>query len=619
MQWMALGNLGFLAIIPVILALYLLKRKYEDQEVSSTLLWQKTLQNWEVTRPWQKLRRSLLLFLQLLAALLLVLALIRPAIPAEGAVTDHTVLVIDVSASMLTREGDATRIELAKAGARKLIETMGAKQTVTLLAAGREPQVLLAKSSDKAALLGKLDSLAATLGTSDLRAALSLAQAIAATEAGSGIIWYGDGGSERITGMDAGTAGSSFRFVQEGRTDENSAIGAFVTQPGEQGTDGLLRIDNYGKKAKTGKATIYDGEGQLVETSDFSVEPNDSRSLPFHSLPPGPAYRAVISVDGDGLAQDNEAWSVPFAAQKARAVLVSPEGNRFLSQVLKTGNLLSVETMDKLPTKADGAADLWIFDRVVPDVLPPGNVMLIGPQRKTAWLPVLGERELTHEAQAAPDEPLLKYVDWKDVHVAQAAALGEMPGMHSLVKSGEIDLVRSGTINNQRAVIVSFDLHDSDFPLRPAFPIFMQNALSWLLPKQSSPITGAQPGEAVTIPLTPGASSRTLVLPDGSQEKIAAEGSSWLLQVPQQAGLYRLEEEVGGARQGRYFSVRPALAESDITPRVMSVASAASGGQKGDAAQSAATTAGSRELATWLAALALLAVFAEWRVYQRGY
>lgn len=618
MQWMALGNLGFLVIIPVILALYLLKRKYEDQEVSSTLLWSKTLQNWEVTRPWQKLRRNLLMFLQLLAALILVMALMRPAIPAEGAVADHTVIVIDTSASMLAREGEKTRIELAVAGARSIIQNLGSKQSLTLIAADREPQLLLSKSSDKAALLQKLDSLSAGLGSADLRAALSLAQAVAATVDGSGIIWYGDGGSERITGTAATVAGSSFRFVQVGRTSENSAIGAFVTQTGAKGNDGLLRIDNYGSEAKAGKATIYDLSGKLVETSDFSVEANGSYSLSFRDLPSSPAYRAVISVDKDGLAQDNEVWSVPFVADKARAVLVSPEGNRFLSQVLKTGGLLSVETMDRLPVKTDGPADLWIFDRVVPDVLPQGNVLLIAPERKTAWLPYSGEREIQYVAQATANDPLLKYVDWKDVHVAKAAALGEIPGMHSLVRAGELDLVRSGTIGNQRAVIVSFDLHNSDFPLRPAFPIFMQNALAWLSPKQSEPIASAQPGEAVSVPLTPGASSRSLGLPDGSSQRVSAEGSAWLLQVPQQIGLYRMEEEVGGTKQVRYFGAALASVESDIQPRSMSIASAVAGDQEQKNAQPF-ETAGTRELAYWLAALALLVVFAEWRVYQRGY
>lgn len=619
MQWMALGNLGFLLIIPVILALYLLKRKYEDHHVSSTLLWKKTLQNWEVMRPWQKLRRSLLLFLQLLAALLLVLALIRPALPAEGATADHTVLVIDTSASMLTREGDHSRFELAIKGARQIVENLGSKQTVTLIDAGRKPRVLLSKSSDKAALLHELDLLSAHLGKSDLRAALSLASAIAATEEGSGIIWYGDGGAERITGTDAVFAGSSFRFVQVGRTNENSGIGVFVTQPGEKGMDGLLRIDNHGSRPTAGKATVYDLDGKLVDAGDFTVEANGSHSLSFRNLPQSPAYRAVISVEPDGLAEDNEMWSVPFIGEKARAVFVSPNGNRFVSQVLKTGDLLTVETMDKLPDKTDGSADVWIFDRVVPDVLPQGNVLLIAPDRKTSWLPYTGEKEIKFSAEAKQDDLLLKYVDLKDVHVTQAAALGEMPGMHSLVRSGELDLIRSGTIKGQRMVIVTFDLHQSDFALRPAFPIFMQNAIAWLSPKQSSPISSAEAGEALIVPLTPGASSRTLVFPDGTRQKVTAEGTSWLMQVPQQTGLYRLEEVLAGGKQIRYFGVSLNAAESDIAPRPMSVASQSAVNPEEKRTTQTTQTPGSKELTYWLAALALLAVFAEWRVYQRGY
>ncbi|TGV24489.1 hypothetical protein EN829_044345, partial [Mesorhizobium sp. M00.F.Ca.ET.186.01.1.1] len=51
MQWMGLSNIWFALIIPAIIVLYLLKRKVEDRVVPSTLLWQRTLQNWEAVRP----------------------------------------------------------------------------------------------------------------------------------------------------------------------------------------------------------------------------------------------------------------------------------------------------------------------------------------------------------------------------------------------------------------------------------------------------------------------------------------------------------------------------------------------------------------------------------------
>ena len=68
-----LGLIGLLAL-PVIVALWMLKLRRPEREVSSTFLWQHLVRDVEANSPWQRLRRSLLLLLQLLCALLLVAA-----------------------------------------------------------------------------------------------------------------------------------------------------------------------------------------------------------------------------------------------------------------------------------------------------------------------------------------------------------------------------------------------------------------------------------------------------------------------------------------------------------------------------------------------------------------
>jgi hypothetical protein len=71
--------LGLLAV-PVII-LYMLRLRRREVLVSSTMLWQKLMRDREANAPWQRLRRNLLLFLQLLILAALVLALARPFLP----------------------------------------------------------------------------------------------------------------------------------------------------------------------------------------------------------------------------------------------------------------------------------------------------------------------------------------------------------------------------------------------------------------------------------------------------------------------------------------------------------------------------------------------------------
>ncbi|MFM1650615.1 vWA domain-containing protein [Brevibacillus sp. B_LB10_24] len=620
MQWLSPHYLGFALIIPAILLLYLLKRKYENREVASILLWQQMLTELEVSRPFQKLRQNLLLFLQLLAALLIVLALLQPAWPTEdGAIARHTVLVLDSSGSMLAREGEFTRFESAKQEAKKVIEKLGPDQSITLIEAGKVPKVLLSDSSDQTALQDALDAVTVRPGTADSRAALSLAKAIASAEPDSGIIWIGDGGGEEIPAAESDAINlQSFRFVQAGTAAENVAIGTFATQKTAQGADGLLRIDNYGAKEKKGKVTIYDVNQQLLDAAPFELAPHGSHSAVFHSLPASPAYRAVIDVEQDGLQEDNELWSVPYLAEKGRSALVSPGGNRFLYEVLKIGGRFDVEQLNTAEAAAANPADVWVFDGVVPDKLPEGNVLLINPDRAVHWLPYKGKQQVASGWDVLDQaSPLLQHVDWSQVHVDSIARLGQLAGMRGLIRTGEDNAVLAGTIDGRRVVIIAFDLHQSDLVLRPAFPIFMQNALTWLSPVQSLPIGGGHPGEPLEIPLTPGAVKRVLTLPDGTSEVLSAQGTSFVYAVPEQVGLYRLEEQQGEGKLTRYFSVQMREAESQIAPRRMHVAA---GQAQAEQSEQAPQAAGSyQDLTFWLVLLALIIVFAEWRVYQRGY
>src|SRR5881227_2347040 len=90
-----------LAGVPAgILLLYFLKLRRRPVQVPSTLLWRRSLEDLHVNSLFQRLRRNLLLFLQLLAVLLAMLALTGPRIRGTTGPGQRYVLAIDTSASM---------------------------------------------------------------------------------------------------------------------------------------------------------------------------------------------------------------------------------------------------------------------------------------------------------------------------------------------------------------------------------------------------------------------------------------------------------------------------------------------------------------------------------------
>ena len=78
MSFLAPVAFAALAIAIPILLLYMLRLRRREVLISSTFLWRQVVRDTEANTPWQRLRRNLLLFLQLLILLLLVLALAPP-------------------------------------------------------------------------------------------------------------------------------------------------------------------------------------------------------------------------------------------------------------------------------------------------------------------------------------------------------------------------------------------------------------------------------------------------------------------------------------------------------------------------------------------------------------
>src|SRR6185503_2611383 len=116
---------GLLAIVPpAIIALYFLKLKRQPLEVPSTYLWSRAIEDFHVNSLCQRLRQSLLLFLQLLLIGLLAFTLLRPGWKGTELVGKRYIFLIVTSASMGATDTSPTRLDEAKRQVVALIEQM---------------------------------------------------------------------------------------------------------------------------------------------------------------------------------------------------------------------------------------------------------------------------------------------------------------------------------------------------------------------------------------------------------------------------------------------------------------------------------------------------------------
>src|SRR4051812_11103178 len=126
--------LGFLALVPVIVLFYILRAQYERVPVPSTLLWRNVVRDTEGRPTWRSPMRSILLFLQILAAILGALALTRPA--TLGQTARNHILILDASSSMQANDVGPSRFEEAKRAAGDVIRGAQDGDTFALLRMG---------------------------------------------------------------------------------------------------------------------------------------------------------------------------------------------------------------------------------------------------------------------------------------------------------------------------------------------------------------------------------------------------------------------------------------------------------------------------------------------------
>jgi len=601
--------LGLLAG-PIIL-LYMLRLRRQEVPVSSVMLWEKLLRDREANAPWQRLRRNLLLLLQLLVLAALVLALARPFWPIPTIASGSVVVLLDGSASMLATDVEPNRFTAATREVERLINSLSGQDRMTIILVGQAPTVLAAAANDRSLLRQALAEATALPVTADWEAAFALAAGAAQGFQDATILLISDGGVRgNLPPLPA-----ELVYLPIGTASESLAISALATRPTAAELQLLASVTNYGRQAQQTLLTL-NVDGRLFDSRRLNIPARETTSLTWE-LPLGTmAVNAQLEPQGeDFLAADNQAWAVNQGGLDRRILLVTA-GNLFLEQIFTVlPNLTSFKASPAAVASqslGDGF-DLTVWDGVaLPEPLPDGDLLIINPQGENPLLRVTGIFTATSLSRLS-DSPLTQYVEWGDLRIRQAQQVAA-PWAETVIGAEGGPLLLAGERDGRRIVILTFDLRDSDLPLRIAFPILMANITEWLNPGQIVERHNYQPGDLVALKPPPGSTAVIITYPNGRQHTLIpgedglAINDTWL------TGLYQLTlREPGGERPGGYFAVNlfdPH--ESDIA-----VAAAVQIGETA-VVQASDEDVGQREIWPWLALAALLLLMGEWWVFYRG-
>lgn len=610
--------LGLLAI-PVIL-FYMLRLRRKEVVVSSTMLWQKLLRDRQANTPWQRLRRNLLLFLQLIILAFLVFALARPFLPVPSIAHGNVVVLLDGSASMLATDQSPNRFAVAKSEIERLIAGLAGQDQMTIIQVGQTPQVLVSASNEKSLLRKVISAAQAKLEVADWPAAIALASGASQGFQDARIIIVSDGGiTENLPPISA-----EIVYVKIGDKPDNLAISALNSRSTDEGEQVFVGITNYGPK-ETETILNLMVNGSLHDSERVRIPGNNTVNI-IKNLPGDSSIiEAHLSEnDGDFLAHDNRVWTVPQQDEEVRILIVGA-GNRFLEtaySALPNVQVFLAEADQPLAAEQTNEFDIVVFDRVpLPIDLPQTNLLLIDPsnqigdEKQVPGRPFItnGYFEDTNVVRLS-DDPLLEFVDWGNVNVRQARSI-EAPWARPLVAGEGGPLLLSGEYEGRRTAILTFALQESDLPLQIAFPVLIANLTDWLSPGQ--PIETAEslfPGEPIALRPDLTASAVVITKPSGEiwTSEIGTEPT--IFAETGELGVYevRYRDNSGETAAGHFAVNMSESIESNIIPK-----ESLKIGQV-EVMHAERNDIGQRELWPWFVTATLAILMLEWWIYHRG-
>ena len=569
-----LALLGLL-FIPAVVAMYLLKLRRHDRLVPSTLLWTQLPSDVEANAPWQKLRRSLLLLLQLLLVAILALLAARPFLERPAGLARDVVLVLDTSASMAATDESPNRLEAAKAAVLVALRELPAGGKVSLVTADRTARIVVNETADLGRVRQALAEIQPTSAAGDLGDALELAGKLAARSGDAQILVATDGA---LAVPPMASVDASIKVLSVGRSRRNQAIVALAvrTAPSAVTRSVFVSVANLDLEEARRRLELW-GDGGLLEVRDLLLDPQARSNVVIDDVPSDVATLEVrlvgagpaVAAPADDLATDDRAWAI-VPPDVRRLILLVSEGDPYLETALAF--LPNVELYGVTPDeygpateRTDGRAwDLVIFEGPLPDVLPRTPILAIAPAASSELGEVTGTLKDPGIGSLSPAEPVLRYVDLSTTHIASATRL-VLPDWARTVISGPrgAPLLYAGVRAGLPTAVLAFEPRRSDLPLQVAFPILLANLTGELMGGSAAPLEAVQPGTPVSLTIPPGALGITVTRPDGSViELLPGTGlaASVTFAGTEQTGVYTVTPQAPPAATGTVGeSLQPSL------------------------------------------------------------
>ena len=556
--------LGLLSIIPLII-IYLIRPRPKEIRFSATQF----LREGEVERSavLSRLINDPLFWVQLLVLLSLSVAAAGPFTTETGLASSHLVVVLDGSASMQ-----------ASSRALPLIDPYLDKyQKISIVLAGAMPLTVLSGGSPSEARDALQRQLPKAV-SADLSSAMTLAGSLLADEGGHMLVvsdfisWTGDDpdATRKILQADGRV---SIVFADSYQGGDNLALVEAWDVPGPGYVNHTALVHNYGP-ARVVPITIRGPSGADSRTVQLASGGDDYLSFT--------AYPGVneISLDlVDAVAWDNHAYVyVPDLAPK-RVLYLGEEGPALAA--LRSLPNVKVETSGEF-----NSFDLIVvarnasLDGKLNRYIDGGRVIFIASdQESPEYLPV----RVTGE-QAGPaslwvrSEGFAKGVHFDEIGLFRYPEAVSRKGSTTLVEANGQPILSYWRLGKGMVIYSGLEM-DSDFYLRPEYPIFWYQMVNWITGVPDIIEANRKTGEIIhlgetTHVETPSTSlaASSLLLDEVGVYRFSGKAVAANMYDPQESSLQRKN----GVDAGAFVSgSRETIVETDLSNWIIALAALA--------------------------------------------
>lgn len=411
------------------------------------------MQETRVSPYLKHLQKNALLYLQLLALLLLVLALMNPYVKKSTIVGAQTIFIVDTSATMSAGKEQST-FDTHKKEMLSLVNELDGRP-VTLITTGNTPKAIIQQETNTKNIEKAIQELQVTYETAQMNKALDVAQAFVGNTPTS-IYVFTDSLDKKQLPMEKDTV----KWIVKGSEKDltNIAITRFAATTDGQSAMALVQLQNDTDQEQTVTLSIENVKGKEVIAESVALPPNEAITKTFKDLPLEDTMTAKIDAKDDYAVDNSQTVLLQTTTSK---IVVDQSMHQLIQKGLQTIN----SSVKIVPSSqmADNRDVTLVTNQTALLEKMDKPIVLFG-RDDVEKIEVTGEVGITSDA-------LLAFSELKDIYVSAL-----YPGFNdykTIATVGDQPFIQRSPKGD---IVVLADIADTDWPLHPSFPLFLWSA-----------------------------------------------------------------------------------------------------------------------------------------------